>query len=249
MTPGDPRPLEQVLKPECIADYKKAHEDIWHRLIDINTSIQILETIAKYPLHHLCAPHDPFWHMLYWNFTYTCVVLLYALVDRRRDSLHLTALHDRLTSAWLLPGEQAPFRERVDPDRFHDSVNSVRRKVAAFRHKVIAHRDTAVASGSLQVPGLSIPDLRALYDETESLFAACSFQSEYDMSPYPGRTGGGRPVETDIERLMNLIVRHSPWLNQPERHGTLWPDIRSQKNPDELAELNHWRQHSGLPTI
>ena len=79
MMPGDLRSHQDVLRPECVVEYEAAHTDIYHRLIHINTSIEILETIASFPLTHLLSPQDPFFTILYWNFTYTCVVMLHAV--------------------------------------------------------------------------------------------------------------------------------------------------------------------------
>ena len=49
---NDKKP-EDVLKPEFIQQYKELHEDIWHRLVEANTTIAILEKILSFPFSHL----------------------------------------------------------------------------------------------------------------------------------------------------------------------------------------------------
>jgi len=246
MMSGDLRPYQEVLKPECVAEYETAHADVYHRLIDINTSIKILETIACFPLKHLFDPYEPFFQTLYWNFTSTCVVMLHALLEGT-EPFGIQQFKNRLVRDWLPEHEQQTLKNRLRGVRFTEKAQRIKNRAAAMRDRVIAHRDPLVATGSLKVPGLTIVDLRALYSETEALFGACCFRTEYVTSLYPPGTVGGRPVERDIERFMKLLLRDSEWLMQPERHGQQWPEMRKRMSQADLDELNHWRVQLGLP--
>ena len=247
MTPGDPRPYQEVLKAECVAEYETAHADIYHRLIHINTSIEILEIIASFPLKHLFAPDDPFFTTLYWNFTYTCVVMLHALLADGRDDFGISHFKKRLMCDWLPDHEKPALQGRLHSTKFSQKAKDLKSRMARMRHKVIAHRDPEIVTHSLGIPGLTIGDLRALYSETEALFGACCFRTEYVTTLYPGGTVGGRPVERDIHRFMKLIVKESAWLTQPERDAPWWPEMRKRMCQTDLDELNRWRVQLGLP--
>jgi len=246
MIPGDPRPYQEALKAECVAEYETLHADIYHRLIHVNTSIEILETIASFPLKHLFAPDDPFFAILYWNFTYTCVVLLHALLEGSEPCGILT-FKNRLRRDWLPEHEQQALKDRLGTARFTEKARRIKQRATDMRDKVIAHRDPAVVSGLFEIPGLSISDLRVLYSETEVLFAACCFGTEYVTTLYSSGTVGGRPVETDIERFMRLLLRDSEWLMEPEKDGAWWPEMRKRMSQTDLNEFNRWRVQLGLP--
>jgi hypothetical protein len=245
MIPGDSRPYREVLKVEHVAEYEAAHADIYHRLIHINTSVEILETIVSFPLKHLLAPDEPFFDTLYWNFIYTCVVMLHALLGS--EPCGIFRFKNRLLCDWLPEHEKQALRNRLRTALFTEEAERIKQRAEDMRHKVIAHRDSKVVAGSLKIPGLTIGDLRALYSETEALFAACSFQTEYVTTLYPPDTFGGRPIEKDIERFMKLLLTDSEWLMEPERDGVWWPEMRKRKSQTDLDELNHWRGQLGLP--
>ncbi len=245
MMPGDPRSHQQVLKPECVARYEVAHGDIYHRLIHVNTSIEILETIASFPLRHLVAPDEPFFDILYWNFSYTCVVILHALLEGS-ERCGILAFKNHLLRDWLPEREQGTLRGRLRAARFSEKARCIKERAGDMRDKVVAHRDPLVVSGSLRVPGLTIGDLRQLYSETEAIFAACCFATEYVTTLYPGGTVGGRPIERDIEQFMMLLLRDSEWLMEPERAGPWWMEMRKRKSQTDLDELNRWRARLGL---
>jgi hypothetical protein len=246
MIPGDPRPHKQVLKAECIAEYEAARTDIYRRLVHINTSIQILESIASFPLGHLVAPDDPFFATLYGNFIYTAVVMLHALLEGT-EPFGIPRFKNRLARDWLPEREQAPLRDRLHAVGFSATAQRIKLRVAAMRDKIIAHRDSEVVTHLLKVSGVTIGDLRMLYNEAEALFGACCFAVEYETTLYTRGTVGGRPIKRDIERFMSLLLKDSEWLRQPERDGQWWPEMRRLMPQADLDELNRWRVRVDLP--
>ena len=245
--PADDRKPEQVLKPECLQEYTTAHEDIWRRLIHINTSIQTLEIIASYPLAYLFAPTEAiFFTMLYWNFTYTCIVMLHALLDDPKG-FTIFRFKNNLVKSWLPDYEKESFNSKLKDFHFSDKFKNLKSRLPDIRNKVIAHRDPEVVNGSLNIPGLKITDLRELYNETEALFSVCSFHTEYGTTLYVPGTIGGKPVQKDIEYILDLLVKNSYWLNQPERRAPFWQQIKPYKLAEGIEELNKWRKKFGLP--
>jgi hypothetical protein len=175
MLPSDYRKPEEVLKPEHLQEYTTFHKDLYGRLIHLNTSIQILEIISTYPLDKLFAPSEAvFLEMLYWNFTYTCIVMLNALLNDPKG-LTILRLKNNLAKSWIPKHEKKSFNTRLRNARFSDKFRVLKKRLSDIRHKIIAHRDLQFADGSLKIAGLAIPDLRKLYNETEALFLFVHF--------------------------------------------------------------------------
>jgi hypothetical protein len=244
--PADNRKPEQVIKCEFLQEYDAAHNDIWHRLVQVNTSIQIIEIVASYPIVYLFAPSEAvFFDLLYWNFNYTCIVMLHALLS---DSNGFTIQHfsDKLKKLWLIDNEIESFVSRLDKFCFTDKSDEIRSRLSKIRNKIIAHRDRKIVNETLKIPGLAITDLRTLYNETEALFCVCSFHSEYVTTLYTRGTVGGKPIQKDIEYMMDLLIKNSHWLNKPERRDQFWQSQKKYEPPEQIAELNKWRNKFGM---
>jgi len=239
---------ENVLKPEFVEKYKELHQDIWQRLIQINTNITILEIIQKFPFHNIYyPPENVFWSMVYWNFTYTSVVLMYALVnDDKENRLTILKFRDLLSKDWLKDNEKQEFYKRAG--KFNSgNIKQVCNKIADMRHKIIAHRIINPDGTLPKVTGVTLSEIKKIFNEIETLFRACCFGSEYVTSLYLNGTCGGKPIEKDIEHILELIVKDSYWLNEPERRKEFWEIEREYKSEEQIKELNTWRQKVGLP--
>jgi hypothetical protein len=55
------------------------------------------------------------------------------------------------------------------------------------------------------------------------------------------------PETADIDRVLDLIARNSNFVNLPERRSGTWSNLREHTSPEQLAEMNRWRQKFGLP--
>ena len=96
---------------------------------------------------------------------------------------------------------------------------------------------------------MKVLEVRRIYDATENIFRSCSFGTEYVCTLYPEGTCGGKPIEKDIDCLLDLIVKDSDWLNEPERNPSVWQYIKPKHTQEEISELNKYRQKFGLPII
>lgn len=248
------RKPEEIIKPKFIDTYKSFHEDIWHRLIHLNTTITIMERIASYPIDHLYSPHNfphshVFLEMVYWNFTYSGIVMLYTLTGdtSKKNPLTLQYFKNNLIKIWLNESEKKAFAIRLKKAHFCDRFKKLNHRICDMRNKVIAHRDLQNFAGGQNIPGISIPDIRFVYDEVERLFLACTFGGEFVTTLYPPLLHHRKPVQKDIDYIMELWLQNSPWLRTPERRDEFWHLERNYKTPEFIEELNHWRKIFGLP--
>jgi len=241
---------EEVFVPDFLPAYTQLHQDIWFRLIRIDANLQILETIARFPLRHLYAPQNNiFWTMVFWNFVHMSVILMHSLVSDQKKNAHtLPKFRNTVLNHLRTDSLKFAYRKRLSQTRLDKQLDPIRKKIIRMRHKVIAHRflDT---QGHLEAPhieGVSVSELRKVFEDIKRLFEACSFGCEYFTSLYPPAIPGHEPPEKDIEQILNLIVKNSSWLNQPERRAPFWQHIKPYKPIENIEELNKWRTKFGL---
>lgn len=120
-----------------------------------------------------------------------------------------------------------------------------------IRTNLIAHHLIDKESGSAKesLAGVSIIELRRLFDATHSLFGALSFGSAYvtlagDLEP---GTVGGQPTRTCLNEVLDAVLRDSYVVNQPELRGQWWPMTRKHMDEEELQMMNKLRKRRGLP--
>jgi len=245
------RKPEDVLKPEFVQAYKALHQDIWLRLVHVHTNIIVLDKIQQFPFEHIYAPQDNvFWSMAYSNFYGVSVILLHTLMNDQADQSHtLNKFKNTLLANWLIKSYRDNLKAQLKTAKFDTQIKHIGGNITQLRNKVFAHR-FAASDGTLStksLPRLPLPELRAYYEAVENLFRACSFGAEYVTTFYLEGTVRGQPVKKDIEQILDLIVKNSPWLNQPERRGQFWPVIRKYRSQEQIEELNRWRRKFGMP--
>ena len=246
----DKRP-EDVLKPEFVGTYEELHKDIWHRLVEINASVTILETIQKFPFDYFYPPQEnTFWTAVYWNFIDITIVLIHALAEDQVPDVHtLRNFTDKIRDEWLKDSGKAEYIDNLRKAKFDHITKNILKKTTDIRHKLLAHRIIDLGGHLSDPHGVKVSAIRRAYDATEKLFRSCSFSAEYECTLYPNETCGGKPIERDIDHLLDLIVKDSYWLNEPERNPIAWQCVRPQKTREELDELNIYRQKFGLPHV
>ena len=241
---------EDVLKPEFVQAYEKLHEDIWGRLIHVNTNLTILEKIQNFPFHHIYSPQaNIFWTMVRWNFLYISIAFLHSLTTDQDNEKHtLTRFANRILNDWINDTDKTAYQKQLKQTKLDKNLRTIRAKIAAMRNKVIAHR-LLDSDGSrvIDVEGTTLAEVRQASEDLEKLFRVCSFGTQYISNFYIGGTIGGKPVKEDIDELLDLILKNSYWLNEPEREKDFWPAIRKTMSEKDIAELNEFRKKFGMP--
>jgi hypothetical protein len=245
---------EDVIKKEYLGSYTNLHQNIHFRMVHINTSIRIFDTITKYPLKHLYGSSQGiFWEMVYWNFLYSSIVLLHGLVndEEKPDTLTIFKLKNRILSRWLKDNQEIKntFKERSKQAVFSKEIEQIAQKIKGVRHTVIAHRlFDHNKELPLEVAGVSFAELTIVFQATEKLFKICSFGVDCGTNFYwPTMTDPNPPAE-DVVDIFDMIIKNSSWLNRPEHRGHYWAEERIYRDKAELEELNLWRQKYGLPS-
>jgi hypothetical protein len=242
---------EEVLTPDFLPAYTQLHQDIWFRLVHIDANLQILETIGLFPIHHLHAPRNNiFWKMVFWNFVHMSVILLHSLISDEESQAHtLLKFKNTVLKHLRTDSLKLAYREKLNQAKLDKQLDPIREKIVRVRHEVVAHRflDTQGHLKALNIEGVSIPELRKVFEDTKRLFEVCCFGCKYFTTLYPPSVPGHKTPEKDIEKILCLIVKNSNWLSQPERHAPFWQQIRPHKSIKKIEELNKWRAKFNLP--
>lgn len=244
MTISEKKP-EDVLEPEFIEEYKVLHNDICFRLSHINTTITILEKILQSPIQYFEQSQTIFWRTVCWNFVWISVILIRALVEdkHKKDKLTITKFRDNICD-WLKDSEKEIYQMLKDY-KFDQTTEIIKKNMKRIRDKELAHKEFR-KNRFPNVNGITVSEIRHVYNDIENLFHACSFGVEYDTTLYPTGEFAGKPIEKDIEKLIDLVVKNSNWLNRPELMEEHWPDMRKDFEQEELHDLNIWRRKFGL---
>jgi hypothetical protein len=250
----DDKKPEDVLKPEFVQQYNELHGNIWHRLVEMNTTIIILEKIQSFSFHHFYSPDENiFWMFVYWNFLYISIINIHTIVKKtcKKDEHTLPKFVGNV-HGWLQDSEKAEYSQNLKEVKFDQTTENIRKKITDMRDGIIAHRLFDKDGHLLNPEGITVSEIRHIYDDVERLFRACSFGSEYATTfiPYLSSvTCGGKPIEKDIDHILDLIVKDSYWLNEPKRTQPFWQGIKTVKSCEEIHELNQWRKKFGMSEV
>lgn len=244
---------EEIFVTDFLPTYTQLHQDIWFRLIRVDANLQILETIGRFPLHHLYTPQNNiFWTMVFWNFIHMSVILLHSLVSDESKNAHtLLKFKNTVLSHLRTDSLKLAYREGLNQTKLNKQLAPIRKKIIRMRHELIAHSflDTQGRLEAPHIEGVGISELRKVFEDTKQLFEACCFGCEYFTTLYPPAVPGHKPHEKDVEQILNLIVKNSYWLNQPECRAPFWQQLKPYKSIGYIEELNEWRTKFNLPPV
>jgi hypothetical protein len=248
------RKPDQLFEPIFVERYKRLHEDLWRRMINLNGTLSTLEQLADFPFGYVYGPGEmEFWRLVAINFFNSTIVLLHALVKDRGSDVHtLPAFCKQITEGpWISEEMKKLFEQTFQERQFDATVESIAHRVRLIRHHRIAHRliDKTSAGPKEVLADVSLSELRQLYSAAEKLFAALSFGSHCitlagDLIP---TTIGGQPTRTCLDGVLDAIVRADNLVNEPERRGELWAYHRNFIPAEELRVMNELRKRIGLP--
>jgi len=250
---GERQP-EELFEPAFAERYRHKHTDLLDRIVDLHGTILTLEMLADFPFDFLYGPHTmEFWHLAWRNFADMALITLHSLYkDSGRDTNTIPKLTKEIGAAeWADPDLYDVYREELRKSKFDKELEDIAKRVETIRHKRVAHRllDNQTAEPIDQLPGVSLQELRNLFDRVHGLFGAISFGSSYctlrgDMIP---TRVGGKPTKSCLETVLDAVLRDSYAVNEPERRAEWWSVDRQYKEKAWLRTLNDLRRRIGLP--
>ncbi len=243
---------DQLIKSASWDEYENLQKDIWWRLIQVHETIISLELIAKFPFELFLDTNGlTFWHRTYWNFVYASITLLFGLITDSSSNVHtLPKFKNRIIKDFLRPEYKDQLRDVLkewDRNKFQE----IEVRVTGMRHNIVAHRTLDTSSGlpNNAMRGVTVSELREVYDHAERLFRILGFGHELSTTTidYADSTVGGEKTNSSLERLLDLVARSSYFVNKPEFHGEHWQGVRACLDPSDIDAMNEWRSKFGLP--
>lgn len=241
---------EEIFEPDSLKAFEQLHNHIWHRLIRVNMSLTTLEHLQAFPLDHLYGQQaGAFWHLVRWNFLHLIVVVMHTLTDdktKKRRTHTLVEFKDRIIVdlTWIDEADRTAYIERLRALQTLGKLPTIREKISNIRHNIVAH--SFADFFLVNVEGVTLLELREVYNYLERLFKALSFGTEHLMAygDYIDRTIGGKPATSSIEEVLLLLMKDSHFVKQPD--SQFWSELKKHKAPQELDLINEWREKCGL---
>ncbi len=248
------RKPEDLFTAEFAKKYQTLHHDIWYRMIQLHGTLYSLEKLKEFAFEYLYDPnHMEFWRLVDANFFGMCIVLLNGLVnDRGSDAHTLRSFKNMCIKAqWSDPQLKKLLEATLKEREFDANLQNIAERVKRIRTIHIAHRlkDKQTGLFTQQLEGVSLTELRQLFDGAHALFGALSFGTSYVTlsMDYAPSTTGGQPNPTSLDKVLDAVLRDSYFVNQPERLGPSWPDHRKLMDTRDLQMMNDLRRRIGLP--
>ena len=98
---------------------------------------------------------------------------------------------------------------------------------------------------------MTVSELRKVCEGIKNLFNECSFGSSYATTflDFMDTTIGGKPTQTHLDDIFDLIVKDSSFLNAPENKKYLFTEMKKRMPDEKLHILNNYRKKFGMPEV
>lgn len=248
------RKPEELFEAPFAERYKRLHENLWFRISRVHGTLCTIEQLEQFPFDYLYGPMDmEFWRLITDNFIDIVILMLDGLVNDKGNDVHtILWFHDDIMRGpWLCKEKRELLQQTLKERKFDDSIEIIAKRVKEIRDNFIAHQLIDRQSGSPKeaIAGVSLKELRQLFDAVHSLFGALSFGSAYctlsgDMIP---GTIGGKPTRTCLDKVLDAVLRDSFFVNQPELRKEWWFIDRQCMTAEKIQLMNDLRKRIGLP--
>lgn len=244
----------ELFEAELAKKYSQLHDLLWKRILHLHGIIASLEKLDGFPFQYLYAPNEmSFWVLVTETFLDQSILHLHGLLeDNGKDALTLRRFRNLMANATWRDGIlRDRFRSMLASARFDDSENLVAARISEIRNHRVAHQLVDLETGGLKgvMEGLTLEEIRALFNATHKLFALLSFGSGYvtlpgDMMP---ATVGGKPTKSCLDLVLDAVLKDSYFVSEPELRKEWWPDEREYIDAEQIRVMNEMRMRIGKP--
>ncbi len=213
-------------------DIKEKIEVLWWQLVQLNSSLFVLEKIISFPWDLFFPKLSfPFWELILKNFYDMCVLILFRITENNSKKLSLYHIIEEI--------------EYPELKKYLEEVEEVNKEVLMIRHNEIAHLQTKWMTNrkARQKYLLSIGKLKKLTENLNMAFnEICKLFNQ-------GRELVLWKLEDEIEEIIDSIVKQSPLIKMPEEQPEYWKVYRKELRTDDLDIFNRYRRKFGLPPV
>lgn len=239
------------------ANYEKHLHSLWFRIFNLNDSYYILNKIIAFPFSLFSIDNHCFWHYTRTALFERCIMLTWGLVIdcNNGEGLTLGQFKNDIFKTYLIEDELNEFKEKVKELQFDQKINDLKSKIITIRHNFIAHYNYEKAWDNNNITdqdSISIRELKTgltIINEYFTVLCLGVIYSIHNVKYLPGATIGGKPVLTDIDKLLKNIIVDDPCYSMSDENPQRWHFVKNNIDPIKLELINTVRNDSGLPQI
>jgi hypothetical protein len=245
---------EDLLVEDWIPTYKEQINVLHAQLVDIRSMLFILERIAKFPFHMFGEHHGPFWPLIRQSLETSIIVGLWRiLIDDDSGALTLRRLRNGVILNAIDDTARKHLRKQLRSEEAQLKIAG--EKIHKLRQRYFAHLDESFATGASEearLARLTFDELQGLALEANRIINALGMGTEYmTIQPQydPRMTQFGKPVISDIERILDDMASRCDRLRMPESRPEFFSSYWKHRSNADRAAFNVYRMKFGLPEI
>lgn len=249
---------EDIVEPCSLDSYRKDRRAVYWELLRLNNNLFVLDKISAFPFHLFGAGYLPlFWRSVSNALFETSVLTLWTLAaDTDPRTLTIQRFKNSVLRALRQDIHRQGLQGALRETTFDRTLSGVRERLRKARNTYIAHfnRDWNIepTREDLKQRTLHLRELTQITDDLNSVFRLLCFgdwpKCDFEY-PADTKANGASDYRTDIEALLDMMVRNSPMLRLPEEHPEAWARYARDMPPEELQVFNWYRSRLGLPEV
>ncbi|HUT56113.1 MAG TPA: hypothetical protein VM658_22165 [bacterium] len=234
---------EELFDPAFAQRYKRLHENLFERITRAHNTLCAIEKIEQFINQASRFVEMEFWLMVSNNYVDILIVWMNGLLETGGDVHSLTSFHDEIMkSEWICDDKKQVLKKYLRD--LNIDAKSLEKRVGEFRNNFIAHTlINKKTCGPLKPSkGVSLDELRKIFNQIHSQFGALSFGSTYStlsVDMMPGKYNC-------LDMVINSVLKDNYFLNQPENNKS-WPLIKTTLDSETIQNMNKLRKRIGLP--
>lgn len=247
-------PPKELILPSWWSSYEKNLQVIWRQLKRLNSSIFVLEKVLAFRFDLFTPFHQNFWTLVEGSLFETCVMTIWRIgVDSRSEGLTLGQLKNCISQNLRSEAYKIEFHKHVKEIQFEKTVSRIEPAIEEIRHNYIAHfnldKHINPSPAELKERTLLFSEAKRFRNSLNAMFELLCFGHVYGVLPIDYLCPP-KEKSTDIEQLLDSVVRDSGILNLPEKDPNIWPMLREKwKKENVIGIINEYRLKFGLPEV
>jgi hypothetical protein len=218
---------KDVLEESGLDEYRAGMNFFYSELVELNVIVYLAEQIVDFPFELFAHPDKTiFFSMVMHSFHNSAILIVTRLAaDQKGDLYTLSRFKNRVLEL-TKPEFKDSVKTRLREVRFDQVISDLLEKARELRSNRIAHTTQDLISENIKASRPTLYEITKLRDALNSLLDATSFNVSHMMLPIPYAPNVLRSPniehKTDIEELLECVLRNSNLLNMPERFPERW---------------------------
>ncbi len=214
---------KDVISPEYLKDYDDGINFFYSELVKLNTNMFIIKKIIEFPLNLFCSLDDRIFLSMVANnfFEYSIVIVSRLVNDESKDCFTIHKFEKSISRDFIKPEYRIAFDKRIKSTMFKKLMKDILKRIRVLRTRRIVHTLEKPFKNTTNIVPVNIKELDKLISHMNLLFENLSFNVAHMMIPVSYnsevRHPEGPDPRTDIEKILDCIVKESTFFNMPEK--------------------------------